>query len=172
MQSFVFEIGVGHRAATLVLRDGLVTDEFIDLAGKADRIDAEASRLDDLKADLVRRLPAATRRRGLRRRLTVRNPRLGAGLPGHRRSSRVHRTCDVWQDPEEKFIDVLSNTTRHFVLMAMPMPRQLGPGRASSTTETALKPLLTCPDAMILKLVENPAENTFPIGLHNPAREG
>lgn len=59
LQSFVFEIGLGDRSATLLLRDGFVTAEFINLAGKSDRSDAEEHRLDALKADLARRLLAA-----------------------------------------------------------------------------------------------------------------
>lgn len=59
LQSFVFEIGVGDRSAILLLRNGFVTEEFIDLAGKADRSDTEEGRLDELKADLARRLLAA-----------------------------------------------------------------------------------------------------------------
>ncbi|MGH3970153.1 MAG: hypothetical protein ACRDTV_19050 [Mycobacterium sp.] len=59
LRSFVFEIGVGGRSATLLLRDGFVTDEFIDLAGKSDRSEAEETRLDGLKAALARRLLAA-----------------------------------------------------------------------------------------------------------------
>ena len=59
LQSFVFKMGLGDRSATLLLRDGFVTGEFIDLAGKSDRSDTEESRLDELKADLARRLLAA-----------------------------------------------------------------------------------------------------------------
>lgn len=59
LQSFVFEIGLRDRSATLLLRDGFVTGEFIDLAGKSGRSDTEESRLDELKADLARRLLAA-----------------------------------------------------------------------------------------------------------------
>lgn len=59
LQSFVFEIGVGDRSARLLLRDGFITDEFIDLATKSDRSDAEERRLDDLKAGLARRVLAA-----------------------------------------------------------------------------------------------------------------
>ena len=54
--TFVFEIGIGDRSATLVLRDGVVSDAFIDLAGEPDRSDTEESRLDELTADLARRL--------------------------------------------------------------------------------------------------------------------
>jgi len=59
LQSFVFDIGVGNRSARLLLRPGFVTDEFIDLAGKSDRSDADETRLDEVKADLARRLLAA-----------------------------------------------------------------------------------------------------------------
>jgi hypothetical protein len=59
LQSFVFEVRIGDRSASLLLRDGFVTEEFIDLAGKPDRGDAEEIRLDELKADLAHRLLAA-----------------------------------------------------------------------------------------------------------------
>ncbi|EUA54450.1 hypothetical protein I553_1445 [Mycobacterium xenopi 4042] len=52
-QSFVFAVHLGDRSATLLLRDGFVTEEFIDLAGKPDRDVAEETRLDELKADLA-----------------------------------------------------------------------------------------------------------------------
>jgi hypothetical protein len=58
LQSFVFQVGIGERCVTLLLRDGFVTDEFIELAGKPDRSDAEETRLDELKADLAQRLLA------------------------------------------------------------------------------------------------------------------
>ena len=32
LEDFVFEVAIGDRAATVLLRDGFVTDEFIDLA--------------------------------------------------------------------------------------------------------------------------------------------
>jgi hypothetical protein len=59
LQSFVFDIGLGNRSATLLLRPGFVTDEFIDLAGQSDRGDTDETRLDELKADLARRVLAA-----------------------------------------------------------------------------------------------------------------
>jgi hypothetical protein len=58
-QSFVFELGIGDRLATLLLRDGFVSDEFIDLASKSDRTAQEETRLDQLKADLAQRLMGA-----------------------------------------------------------------------------------------------------------------
>ncbi|MGE5694173.1 MAG: hypothetical protein ACM4D3_02770 [Candidatus Sericytochromatia bacterium] len=58
-ESFVFEVSIGGESVTLVLRDGFVTEEFIDLAQKDDRTDAEESRLDELKAQLAQRIMAA-----------------------------------------------------------------------------------------------------------------
>jgi len=60
LQSFVFELGIGDRSATLLLRDGFVTDEFIDLASKSGRGPEEETRLDALKADLAQRLLGAS----------------------------------------------------------------------------------------------------------------
>jgi hypothetical protein len=59
LQSFVFEVSIGDRSATLLLREGIVTDEFIDLAGKPDRNQAEETRLDQLKAQLADRVLTA-----------------------------------------------------------------------------------------------------------------
>jgi hypothetical protein len=56
LQSFVFQVTIGGRTATLLLRKGFVTAEFIDLAGKSDRSQAEEAHLDQLKADLAQRL--------------------------------------------------------------------------------------------------------------------
>jgi hypothetical protein len=58
-ESFVFEVCIGDRTATLLLRDGFVTEEFIDLAGQDGRTDAEESRLDELKAQLAQRVMTA-----------------------------------------------------------------------------------------------------------------
>jgi hypothetical protein len=59
LQSFVFRIAIGDRAATLLLRQGFVTGEFIDLADKPDRTHAEETRLDGLKTQLAQRVLAA-----------------------------------------------------------------------------------------------------------------
>jgi hypothetical protein len=64
LEDFVFEvgIGVGEASVTLLLRDGFVTEEFIDLARTDDRTDADELRLDELKAQLAQRVmttPAA-----------------------------------------------------------------------------------------------------------------
>ena len=58
-QSFVFQIKIAGRVATLLLRKGFVTAEFIDLAGKSDRTQTQEARLDQLKAELAQRVLAA-----------------------------------------------------------------------------------------------------------------
>jgi hypothetical protein len=59
LEDFVFVVEIGGRTATLLLRDGFVTDEFIDLARTENRSDAQERRLDELKADLAQRVMAA-----------------------------------------------------------------------------------------------------------------
>lgn len=59
LQSFVFQVTIAGRTATLLLRQGFVTGEFIDLAGKSDRNQAEEACLDQLKAELAQRLLSA-----------------------------------------------------------------------------------------------------------------
>ncbi|HYH61612.1 MAG TPA: hypothetical protein VD766_07065 [Solirubrobacterales bacterium] len=54
-ERFVFRPSYRGRSATLVLRDGFVTEEFIDLARKEDRSAAEESKLDRMKLDLAER---------------------------------------------------------------------------------------------------------------------
>ena len=58
LQSFVFQVTLAGRAATLLLRKGFVTVEFIDLAGKPDRDQADEAHLDQLKSQLAQRLLA------------------------------------------------------------------------------------------------------------------
>jgi len=58
-ESFVFEVGIGDQTVTLMLRDGFVTEEFIDLAQDDGRTDAEETRLDELKAELAQRVMRA-----------------------------------------------------------------------------------------------------------------
>jgi hypothetical protein len=53
LEDFVFEVAIGDRAATLVLRDGFVTDEFIDLARTENRTAEQERRLAELKAGLA-----------------------------------------------------------------------------------------------------------------------
>jgi hypothetical protein len=60
LEDFVFEVAIGDRSATLLLRDGFVTDEFIDLARAADRTGEQERRLDELKIQLAQRVMAAS----------------------------------------------------------------------------------------------------------------
>lgn len=58
LQNFVFQVVIAGRAVTLLLRKGFVTAEFVDLAGKLDRDQAEEAHLDQLKTQLAQRLLA------------------------------------------------------------------------------------------------------------------
>ncbi|MDT5112557.1 MAG: hypothetical protein QOK33_2624 [Mycobacterium sp.] len=60
LEDFVFEIGLDAAAVTLLLRDGFVDDEFIDLARAERRTEAQELRLDALKAKLAQRVMAAS----------------------------------------------------------------------------------------------------------------
>jgi hypothetical protein len=59
LQSFVFQVSLAGRAATLLLRPGFITAEFIDLADRAERTQAEESHFDQVKAQLAQRMLAA-----------------------------------------------------------------------------------------------------------------
>ena len=59
LERFVFEVGYGERRVTLLLRDGYVTAEFLDLARREGRSDEEEARLDVLKAEMAERVMAA-----------------------------------------------------------------------------------------------------------------
>jgi hypothetical protein len=58
LEDFVFVVSIGDNTATMLLRDGYVTDEFIDLARTANRTDQQEARLDELKAQLAQRIMA------------------------------------------------------------------------------------------------------------------
>ncbi len=58
LQSFVFQVSLAGRAATLLLRPGFVTAEFIELASKVERPQSEESHFDRIKAELAQRLLA------------------------------------------------------------------------------------------------------------------
>ena len=60
LEDFVFEVSVGHRSATLLLRDGFVADEFIDMARTKNRTAEQEHRLDELKAALAQQVMAAS----------------------------------------------------------------------------------------------------------------
>ncbi|WP_179468734.1 hypothetical protein [Mycolicibacterium vinylchloridicum] len=58
-EDFVFAVSIGGSLVTLVLRDGFVTEEFIDLARTQHRTAAQEAQLDTLKAALAARILAA-----------------------------------------------------------------------------------------------------------------
>ncbi len=58
-ERFVFKLSYGDRTVTLLLREGYVTEEFIDLARKPDLGDAEKARLEQLKAQMAERVMAS-----------------------------------------------------------------------------------------------------------------
>jgi len=55
-ERFVFKLSYQGRTATLLLREGYVTDEFLDLARKPELDDEEKARLDQLKAQMAERV--------------------------------------------------------------------------------------------------------------------
>jgi hypothetical protein len=55
-ERFVFEVGYGGRSVTLLLREGYVSEEFIDLARKDGRSGEEEARLDLLKQQMAERV--------------------------------------------------------------------------------------------------------------------
>lgn len=59
LERFVFEVGYGDRSVTLLLREGYVTEEFVDLARKDGRSEAEEAHLDVLKAEMAARVMGA-----------------------------------------------------------------------------------------------------------------
>lgn len=54
--NFVFVLTYREREVTLLLREGFVTEEFIDMARKPDRDDAEEARLVVLKQEMASRV--------------------------------------------------------------------------------------------------------------------
>lgn len=57
---FVFRLAYRERVATLTLRDGFVTAEFLELAGQDSRTPAQGARLARLKHEMADRLMAAS----------------------------------------------------------------------------------------------------------------
>ena len=55
-ERFVFRLTYRERSATLVLREGFVTEEFIDLARAGNRSSEEEAKLDRMKLDLAERV--------------------------------------------------------------------------------------------------------------------
>ncbi len=58
LERFVFRLSYRESAVTLVLRDGFVTDEFIELARTPERTEAQERRLDLLKREMSERVLA------------------------------------------------------------------------------------------------------------------
>jgi hypothetical protein len=58
LERFVFRLGYRDRSTTLVLREGFVTDEFIELARTEARTAEQEKRLDALKLELADRVLA------------------------------------------------------------------------------------------------------------------
>jgi hypothetical protein len=54
-ERFVFEVSCGERTVTLVVRDGIIDPEFIDLVRTEGRTDEQKERLEVLKAELAER---------------------------------------------------------------------------------------------------------------------
>lgn len=58
LERFVFRLSYRDRRATLALREGFVTNEFIDLARTEERTAKQERRLDALKAEMADRVMA------------------------------------------------------------------------------------------------------------------
>jgi hypothetical protein len=58
LERFVFRLGYRDRRVTLLLREGFVTEEFIDLVRTEGRDAGQERRLDTLKAEMADRLMA------------------------------------------------------------------------------------------------------------------
>jgi hypothetical protein len=58
LERFVFRLSYRERSVTLALREGFVTDEFIDLARTPERTADQERRLDALKRDMADRVMA------------------------------------------------------------------------------------------------------------------
>jgi hypothetical protein len=58
-ERFVFEVGYGEQSVTLLLRDGFVSPEFIDLARADARSAEQDARLEELKAQMAERVMGA-----------------------------------------------------------------------------------------------------------------
>jgi hypothetical protein len=59
VERFVFELTHRGTTVTVLLNEGFVSDEFIDLARTENRTEAQETRLDGLKRDLAARVMAA-----------------------------------------------------------------------------------------------------------------
>ena len=57
---FVFQLGYRRRTVTLIVREGYVSDEFIDLARMPDRTPEQETHLTELKQQMADRVMSAT----------------------------------------------------------------------------------------------------------------
>jgi hypothetical protein len=60
LQSFVFQVSMAGRAVTLALRPGFITAEFVKLASRAERTQAEESVYDQVNAQLAQHMLASS----------------------------------------------------------------------------------------------------------------
>lgn len=60
LEDFIFKVGIDGKTVTLLLRDGFVSAEFVDLARMQDRTLDQERRLDALKTQLAQRVLGAT----------------------------------------------------------------------------------------------------------------
>jgi hypothetical protein len=58
-ERFVFRLDYGDRAVLLVLRDGFVSEDFIELTRRLERSEEEERRLTEMKAEMAARVMAA-----------------------------------------------------------------------------------------------------------------
>ena len=58
LERFVFELSCAATAVTLLVREGVVPDEFIELARTEPRTGEQEARLDELKRELAQRVMA------------------------------------------------------------------------------------------------------------------
>ena len=68
LERFVFVVSYGERSVTLVVRDGIIDPEFIDLVRTEGRNEEQKERLEVLKAELAERTHGRRGSRRLRRR--------------------------------------------------------------------------------------------------------
>jgi hypothetical protein len=55
LQTFVFQVSLAGRAATLLLRPGFITAEYVELGNKDERTQAEEAHFDQMKALVAQR---------------------------------------------------------------------------------------------------------------------
>ena len=99
MERFVFELTYRDRSATLIVREGIVPDEFIALARTDPRTAEQEERFAQLKLDMVEHVMSLPRRRGLRPRLSALHDR--SRTSHHARGYR-HTAAEVFGGQRER----------------------------------------------------------------------